>query len=310
MKFSSQLKQILSQQSFLILDGGLATELERRGADLKDILWSGKILMESPELIQAVHQSYLEAGADILISASYQISYEGGAKKQLSEEMVTELLLRSVQIANAAKADFIKSTKRKPIPLVAASIGPYGAMLADGSEYRGDYGISQEELMHFHRKRMQVLAGSGADFFAIETIPSIVEAKAIMELLKEFPEMEAWITCSCKDEQHMSDGTPFSDLVALANDFPQIFAVGINCTSPDFILPLLESAKHISAKSFVVYPNSGEQWDAENHCWISNADNITFSKQAQKWLRAGASFIGGCCRTSPEDIQELRGELL
>jgi len=309
---NSLLAPFIRQYGLVILDGGLATELESRGASIDDPLWSARLLMEDPGLIRQVHYDYLEAGAHIITTASYQASFEGFARKGLPAEKAADMMRLSVQLAKDARADFIRNhpafrqpTPPQPAPLVAASIGPYGAFLADGSEYKGHYGLSIPQLMDFHRPRMAVLAESGADLFACETIPCFEEGLALVQLLQEFPAMSAWISFSCKDGQHVCDGGPYEDCAALADRSAQVIAIGINCTDPRFIESLIAIARHVTDTPIVTYPNKGESWDAVHKCWIPGPDPVDFLSAAPHWQAAGAVLIGGCCRTTPEDIRRL-----
>ena len=297
----------LAKCGVVVLDGAMATELEKRGADLNHVLWSAKLLSENPSLIREVHMDYLKAGADIITTASYQASYDGFDSQGYSREKSTELLMLSSSLAIRAREEAIKlNLVTGPKPLVAASVGPYGASRADGSEYRGGYGLSVEELMGFHRERMKVLAASGVDLLACETIPCPEEAVALIGLLKEFPDVKAWISFSCKNEKEVCDGTDFALCAALANDSEQVVAAGINCTSPDFIEPLIKRGIDVCTKPIIVYPNRGDQWDALHKCWITGKNKTDFTASAIRWFEAGAKAIGGCCRTSPEDIKKLK----
>jgi homocysteine S-methyltransferase len=279
----------------LILDGGLATELERRGADLRDELWSARLLLEEPDLIREVHAAYFAAGADVAITASYQASYEGFERRGLDRVATDRLLARSVQLAReTAGGD----------RLVAASVGPYGAMLADGSEYVGRYGLSVRELDAWHRPRLEALLAAGPDLLAVETIPAIEEVEAIVTLLETYPEARAWISCSCRDETHLSDGTPFADAAALAASSPQVVAVGVNCTPPGFVADVLRSAAGVPAP-LLTYPNLGSTWDAKAKVWRATGPRPDFGALALEWRDAGATTIGGCCGTSPEDIAAI-----
>ena len=302
------LEPFLEQQGFVMLDGALATELERHGADLKHELWSAKTLIEAPEMIRQVSQDYLVAGADIISTATYQASIEGFAKVGIGKARASNLMQLSVDLAVLAREAFWSSYENhlgRLRPLVAASIGPYGACLADGSEYHGNYGLDKKALIEFHRPRMAELAHSDADLLAFETIPSKLEAEALIELLAEFPQRKAWLSFSCKDEQHVCHGEHFADCVALAETSNQIIAIGINCTPPQYVVPLLESAQHRS-KPLMVYPNSGEEWVADENRWSGTACE---AQAATAWYDAGARVIGGCCRTKPEDIARMRAEL-
>lgn len=300
----------LSKCGVVILDGAMATELENRGADLNHSLWSAKLLTENPALIKQVHLDYLKAGADIITTASYQASFCGFKNQGFSYEKSRELLLLSSSLAIRAREEAIQMKWADgPKPLIAASVGPYGATLADGSEYRGHYGLTVEELMSFHRERLGILLESGVDLLACETIPCPEEAMALIALLREFPLAKAWLSFSCRNETSVSDGSDFSRCAALANHSEQIVAVGVNCTDPRFISSLIQIAIPVCHKPILVYPNKGDIWDAANKCWIPGKDQPDFVESAQGWLDAGAAGIGGCCRTTPKDIRNLKKKL-
>jgi homocysteine S-methyltransferase len=301
---------ILDHYSALVIDGALATELERRGYNLKDDLWSAKILLEKPEAIWQVHYDYFKAGADCAITASYQATVEGFTKRGLNEDEAIALIQKSVRLASEARDDFWAEESNRSgrfKPFVAASVGPYGAFLADGSEYRGNYGLSEKELMEFHRPRMKMLIEAGAEMLACETIPCLIEAQALAKLLAEFPRATAWFSFSARDEKHISEGQPFSDCVGLLAEHPQIAAIGINCTSPRYIPSLMREAKKRTNKPLLTYPNSGETYDAVTNDWDGNPICESFGEEARKWYDAGARLIGGCCRSTPEDIGAIAG---
>lgn len=306
------LTAFLQNQACIVLDGALATELEARGADLHDPLWSAKILLEQPELIRAVHLDYFYAGANCSITASYQASIEGFRQRGLPEQEALALIKRSAQLAQEAREIFLNDPTHSspPIrPLVAGSVGPYGAYLADGSEYRGNYGLSHAELIAFHRPRVQALVEAGVDLLACETIPCLEEAVALVELLKEFPQMPAWVSFSARDGLHTSQGERLSTCASLLDAHEQVVAIGINCTPPRFISSLIAEIRSVSQKTIVVYPNSGEHYDAASGSWYGESDEKTFSQQALDWYTAGARFIGGCCRTTPTDIRRIVAQL-
>ena len=305
---SDPIASILDHQSALVIDGALATELERRGYDLKDALWSAKILLEQPKAIQQLHYDYFLAGADCAITASYQATIAGFVKRGLSEKEAIALIQKSVKLAMAARDEFWSNQANRigrPKPFVAASVGPYGAYLAHGEEYIGNYGLTKNELMDFHRPRMEALIEAGADMLACETIPSLIEAQALAELLKEFPNTTAWISFSARDEKHISEGQVFADCVRLLEDNPQIAALGINCTSPRYIPSLIRAARQVTNKPILTYPNSGETYDPHKMNWKGDPLAESFGEQARDWYDAGARLIGGCCRTTPEDIQAI-----
>ncbi|MGW4469045.1 homocysteine S-methyltransferase [Nonomuraea sp. NPDC004354] len=282
--------------STLVLDGGLATHLEALGADLSDDLWSARLLVEDPSLIRRVHADYFAAGAQVATTASYQASVPGFVKRGMSEREAADLIALSVELAVQARDEAGGG-------LVAASVGPYGAYLANGAEYTGDYDLDEDGLVAWHRPRWEILAGSGADLLACETIPSFAEAKAIGRLLKETPETKAWLAFSCRDDKHLNDGTPIRLAAALFADSPQVVAVGVNCTSPAHIPGLI---RQLAGFTIVVYPNSGETWDADNRRWLGTADPAEFGEAAREWKELGAALIGGCCRTTPEHVRRVR----
>jgi len=302
------IEAIVKTQGTLILDGALATELEARGCDLNDPLWSAKILLEKPQLIKQVHLDYFAAGADCAITASYQATFEGFARRGLSHAEAERLIRRAVDLAVNARDEFwanAENRRGRPKPIVAASVGSYGAFLADGSEYRGDYGLLQAELMDFHRPRLAVLADTPANIIAFETVPCLLEAQAMTRLLAEFPRRFAWMSFSAKDESHISHGETLAECAAWLNDFPQIAAIGINCTEPRFVPALIESAKKHTDKPILAYPNSGESYSVADKSWHGEGDHATYGEQSRQWHAQGASIIGGCCRTTPADIAQI-----
>jgi len=302
------IESILQNQKIVIIDGAMATELEGRGCDLNDDLWSARVLLEQPELIRAVHLDYFNNGADIAITASYQATVDGFAKRGLSREQALDLIKKSVQLAQEARDEFwAKEENRvgRVRPLIAGSVGPYGAYLADGSEYRGDYNLSEDELIAFHRPRIEALIASSADLLACETIPCGIEARALIRLLAEFPNTLAWFTFTAKDGEHISNGERIADIAAFLDTQPQAAAIGINCTSPLHIPSLVREIKKNTSKPIIVYPNSGEYYSAVTNTWHGETSSDKFALQSQEWYENGATLIGGCCRTTPSHIHEV-----
>ena len=303
------LTPFLEQQGFAMLDGGLATEMEARGADLDHFLWSARLLAESPDLVRSVHYDYLAAGADIIATATYQASFGGFEQAGYGRKRATELMYLSVDLALEARDAFWSEDELRRgrlRPLVAASIGPFGACRHDGSEYHGNYDVGRQELLDFHRERMDLLADMPADLFAFETIPSPLEAEVLIELLADYPGNYAWLSFSCRDGARVSHGELFADCATLAEATEQIVAVGVNCTAPEHIDSLLQSVRSLHTPR-VVYPNSGEQWVAGENRW---AGQDCRGLAAVAWYRLGARLLGGCCRTGPEDIRRMSAELL
>ncbi|QEL12499.1 homocysteine S-methyltransferase [Kushneria phosphatilytica] len=307
----SALDDVLARFDFMVLDGALATELERTGFELNDALWSARLLHEAPEAIVRVHQAWFEAGADCAITASYQASVEGFRRYGMSEEEALALIRRSVQLACRAREAFwqMHADDSRPWPLVAASVGPYGATLADGSEYRGDYTDDEVVLQAFHRPRLAALLSERPDLLAIETLPSLSEARALIRLLPEFPEARAWVSFTARDAAHISDGTPMRECAALLSECPQVVAIGVNCTAPRHISGLIDEIRAVSERRVIVYPNSGERYDPQQGGWqpqeSSDVGSSAFGDMIHQWRMAGAAIIGGCCRTTPRDIAAI-----
>jgi homocysteine S-methyltransferase len=303
------LSRSLGALPFLVLDGALATELERRGADLKDPLWSAKILLERPAMIQAVHLDYFLAGADIATTATYQATFEGFGRRGITGREAEEFMRRAVTLARAAREIFWSDPNHRsgrPMPIIAASVGPYGAMLADGSEYRGRYSVSDAELAEFHRPRLAVLAGAGADLIACETVPCLREALVLARLMREFPALPAWISFSCRDGASDALGEDIAECAAALDGFSQIAALGVNCTSPRYVSALLRRMRERTAKPLVAYPNSGQTYDPITKRWSGAAMEASLAVGARTWYQEGARLIGGCCGTTPADIAALR----
>jgi len=314
MHAKSDIDAFLNKQGWILLDGGLASELEKRGYDLNHRLWSANLLVTNPRAIARVHEDYLAAGADCIISASYQASIQGFITAGQSKKSAINLIRQAVEIACEVRDQFWlsggKNINGRLKPLVAASVGPYGAALADGSEYRGKYGISREQLIAFHESRWEILSATAADCLACETIPDINEAIVLHRLLEQTPDRAAWISFSCRDNKHISDGTPLSEAVAIFTDCPNVIACGINCTPPRFIPSLIgEVQKGYARANIIVYPNSGEDYSNISRSWQGKADLQDFAGAAYTWLQLGARFIGGCCRTGPQHISDIRKKL-
>lgn len=270
MKASVFMKNYIHQNQPVILDGGLATQLEAQGFVLGgDPLWSARLLHTNPDAIKEVHNRFLLSGSDVVTTATYQASVEGFVQHLgVTYESARELLMSGVCLAKDTVQKFITENKTgRTHAFVAGSVGPYGAFLHDASEYTGAYAkdMSVEDLKNWHRPQIECLTAARADVLAFETIPCIKEGEALLQLLREFPNTEAWLSFSCKDERCISDGSLFSDVVQLAVKCPQLVAVGVNCCSPDLVEPILDSAKSLQSPdlSWVVYPNSGEGWDTE-----------------------------------------------
>lgn len=306
------IRDFIEREGFLVLDGGLATELEALGCDLDDPLWSARALIDDPEAIRTAHRRFLEAGADCIATATYQATFEGFRARGLDAADTARLLERAVRLAVSARDEFVADRAIKPVgrprPLVAASVGPYGAYLADGSEYTGDYGLSAAELYDFHASRWEVLADTEADVLACETTPSAEETRAYCRLAA-VSHRPTWISFQCCDGARLADGSPLDAAVALCEDEPHVVAVGVNCTDPGLTVSLIGEARRATGKPILVYPNSGEVWDAGAKRWTGPATPMDWTRSAAEWRAAGADGIGGCCRVGPADIAAIRKEM-
>lgn len=301
---------LLAGGGTVVLDGGLATELEAGGADLSDALWSARLLAEDPDAIVRAHLAFFRAGAQVATTASYQATFEGFARRGFDADTAASLMRRSVELARTAAADARRQRGARDADrelLVAASIGPYGAFLADGSEYRGRYGLSVAALRDFHRPRMAVLLEAGPDLLAMETIPEIEEGEALAGLVDELGGT-GWLSFSCADGARLRSGAPVEEAFALADGASGVLAVGINCTAPEHALELVERAVASTAKPIVVYPNSGEDWDPARRRWTGSRHPVD-GAAAGRWIAAGARLVGGCCRVTPDQIGDMAASL-
>ena len=296
---SESLRQTMASRP-VVLDGGLATLLEQHGHDLSSDLWSARLLRDDPAAIERAHREFFAAGAEVAITASYQVSFEGFGAHGTGRGEVERLLRRSVELAAAARDEVA------PHGWVAASVGPYGAVLADGSEYRGDYDLDVAGLRAFHRPRLEVLAatvGEHADVLAVETVPCLAEVEAVLAEL-DGTGVPAWLSLSAADGRTRV-GEPLEEAFAMAADVAEIIAVGVNCTTPvdaGRAVPL--AALHGPA---VVYPNSGQSWDAEARSWTGRS--AFDPADVESWVASGARLVGGCCRVGPQGISALRDAL-
>lgn len=310
----ADLKRILEKNKVMIIDGSMSTPLERMGADLNDELWTAKVLRDQPELIKKVHRDYLEAGADCGITASYQASIPGLTAKGMTEKEAEELIAASVKVFLDAREEWWEEEGKasgREYPLCLASVGPYGAYLADGSEYRGRYGISDDELRSFHRRRMEILRDAGADMFLIETIPAYREAVVCADLAEELG-LDYWISFSCMSGTKINEGNLVRDCARnILQGHPGLKMIGVNCTDPRFIVSLIEEMKAGLKEAgsdlpIAVYPNSGEKYDPNNKTWTKASEGLAFGAYAYEYMKAGAKAVGGCCTTVSSHIRQVR----
>ena len=283
------------------LDGGLATELEARGYDLAHHLWSAQLLASDPDAIRDLHLDYYRCGARVATSASYQASRRGFLASGMDADEADSLLVRSVQLAQQARDLALAEGVPGPL-LVAASVGPYGAIRHDGSEYRGHYDVPRAELVAFHAERLDVLAAAGPDLLAVETIPDVAEAEVVAGLLDQY-------TCRPGCRSHATSGArtcagqPYADAVAVAVSAARTVAVGVNCSAPQDLAALLEAGRTATDLPFVVYPNAGGVWDAESGDMPDQvAEQLPL---VRSWVGAGALLVGGCCGLGPDAVSGI-----
>lgn len=276
------------------IDGGLSTALELNGNKLTTSLWTGELIKTAPEQISKAHLDFVNAGAEIITTSAYQISYLGCSKRGWSDLETDQALYQSTKLAKDAVAQSGKAV------LVAASVGPYGAALADGSEYRGNYGVGKNALKRFHQRRLMRLIESGPDILALETMPDRQEVEVLLDLLSDSP-IPYWISYSCKEGNQINADQSFASAVDLAQS---AMAVGINCTAPELISGLLNSAN--SSIPYIIYPNSGRSWDATSKLWLGTSEVGFANDLIHEWIDLGAQFIGGCCGIGPNEIASLK----
>jgi len=288
----------------VILDGAMSTPLERLGADTNNDLWTAKALIDNEELVYEVHKMYFEAGADLIITDTYQANVQAFEKVGYSEKEARNLIKKAVKIAQKARDDYENRTGKHNY--IAGTIGPYGAYLANGSEYRGDYELSVEEYQQFHLPRIEELVNTEVDILAIETQPKLDEVLAIRELLKKkYPQQKVYVSYTLSDDDTISDGTPLPRAIHALEDYSQVIAVGINCVKLELVEPALKNMKEITDKHLIVYPNSSAVYDPKSKTWSQPKTSVTFEELIPNWYEAGARIIGGCCTTGPKEIKAV-----
>jgi homocysteine S-methyltransferase len=286
------------------IDGGLASELEARGHDLTGTLWSARLLRDDPAAIRGVHATYFSSGATVGISASYQASRSGFARNGSTAEEADRLLALSVALVREARDEAASAGATHPM-LVAASVGPYGATLHDGSEYHGRYGVAHDDLVAFHRERLDVLVAAAPDLLAIETVPDVDEARAIVEALQGY-DVPAWLSFSCADAETTCAGQPIEDAAALVAAAPTLEAIGINCTKPEHVGGLVARIRAAQTDlPIVVYPNAGRVWDGVASVWLGDGTDLLPDSAVSVWFGSGVSLVGGCCGLGPRAIESV-----
>lgn len=300
------LADLIRQSGSVVIDGAMSTALEKAGCDLNDKLWSARVLIEEPDKIRQVHADYFEAGANVAITASYQATEAGFKERGIDSQKAYGLIAQSVTLAREARDDFlIRHPEREPKTLlIAGAVGPYGAYLANGAEYTGDYHLSDGQYRAFHQLRMKALAEAGADFFAVETQARLDEVRVILSMMEEL-DMTAWVTFTLKDSSHISDGTPIEEAAEVCGKHPLVDAVGVNCVKREMVADALQRISSVTDKPMIVYPNSGETYDPTTKTWHHPVSGPGWADFVSKWKAMGAVCLGGCCRTLPSDIVQI-----
>ncbi len=297
----------LSVGTSVVLDGGLGTELERRGHAQLGRLWSAALVRTNPEAIREVHRDYLEAGAEVISTATFQAALPTILKTGLHRAEAEDLLREAVALAMEERDAFTKRCAPSDgrWPLVAASVGPYGASLCSGAEYTGDYGLSEKQLLSFHVERWRVLVESGPDILACETIPTMTEVRALISLMGATPGMPVWLSLMCRDARHLADGTPLSEVIQATLDAPNLCALGINCAAPARALATVRTLIALSPHPVIVYPNASNSWHGGSTTTGGDLKPIAYGRLARQWIGAGARIVGGCCHTGPEHVRAV-----
>ncbi len=273
------------------LDGGLSTALEAQGLAIDGAMWTGELLLSNPEAVTAAHRSFVDAGADIIITGSYQLSFEGGRRSGWTDDDVERALRNSTTAARLAANDDT---------LVAASIGPFGAHLNDGSEFRGNYGVTDRVIREYHDRRLELLLETEPDVLALETMPDLTEVRILLDLIEsKSPDMPYWVSFTVSESGAISGGGTFAEACALVENYANAMAVGINCSPLAVITPTLSVVE--TDLPFIVYPNAGQTWDSDAMAWVGVPEFAT-QLHVDEWVRLGARIVGGCCGYGPADI--------
>lgn len=283
------------QQDIVILDGGFGTTVEQFGYDVKHELWSSNLIQSNPEAVYKVHKAFVDSGAEIILTNTYQASVQSFLNIGIDKATACTYLATAVELATRAASNRT---------IIAGSLGPYGAMLGNGSEYTGDYEETEADYIQYHKERLDILIEAGVSVFAFETIPNIEEIKAVRTLLLDYPYIEAWISVTLKDHDHLSDGTPLEAVMEVVNEIENVLAFGVNCTSVNVIDAAVDKLIALSDKPLILYPNSGRQYDAVHKVWTDQED-ASLVEAAPRWNEKGVKIIGGCCQVGPGEIKEL-----
>lgn len=287
-----------------VLDGAMSSALEQHGLDTNNKLWTAKALIDDIDIVYDVHFKYFEAGAQMVLTDTYQANIYAFEKLGYTRNQAQKFIAMGVLVAKKARDDYEKQTGKHG--LVAGTIGPYGAYLADGSEYRGDYLLNEAQYLDFHLPRLQTILEQEPDCIALETQPKLFEPVTLLKWLSKYaPTMPVYVSFTLRDEQTLSDGTKLSRAIKEVSKYPQVFAVGINCIAPKLVEKALKTIRQATTKQIIVYPNSGSVYDPNTKTWQELTQKIDFKQAAAKWHQTGANIIGGCCTTTPTEIKQI-----
>ena len=306
----ASLDEILTRNKIMAIDGSMSTALENLGAEHKNDLWTAQTLVDNPDLIKKVHINYFRAGADCGITCSYQATIPGLVKHGFTESQAEEIITRSVKIFQEAREQWWNNEGKaagRVYPLCLGSVGPYGAYLADGSEYTGNYKIDDKNLRKFHRRRIELLNEAGSDLLLFETQPSLKEVLIEASIAEELS-ADYWVSFSCADGKKINDGTKILDCARELSDknlYPHLKMLGVNCTKPEYIVSLIRELKQVTDLPIGVYPNSGEIYDPNTKTWTHSENAKDFGAYALSYMEAGASAVGGCCTTVEKHIEQV-----
>ncbi len=290
-----------------VLDGAMATELEAAGVPMHESLWSAAAIASAPERISAVHTAYLDAGARVIETNTYQATTLGLTDAGAQPGQARGLIRDAAELATLAVEEWTDENPGRRA-LVAGSIGPFGAYLSDGSEYTGAYELTDTEYRAFHVERLNALDEMGVDVLAVETMPKLSEARAVAGLIADETSRPAWVSFQVRREADsvvLAAGTAVAEAARWAQSADVVAAVGVNCVEPGLVCPALREIAAHTDKPLVCYPNSGEAWDARGRRWLPDDAGVDWDRLVPQWLGLGARLIGGCCRTSPRDTARI-----
>lgn len=286
-----------------VIDGAMSTALEELGYNTQSELWTAAAIIDRPDLIYKVHFNYLKAGADLIMTDTYQANIDAFKKLGYSEPESKGFISHAVKIAQQARDDYEKETGKHAY--IIGTVGPYGAYLADGNEYRGDYNLSFDEYKSFYYEKIKLIINAGADVIGIETQPKLSETKAILSIIHTLSPIPVYVSFTLKDATHISEGIKLSRAVANVAIDPYVSAIGVNCTKLEIVESALHIMKKVTKKPLIIYPNTSAKYNIKTKKWTKSSNSKDFKDYIIKWYNAGAQLIGGCCTTLPKEINEI-----